>query len=351
MSAASVGFGGLILKTARWLMPRAAGIVRARRELIMPVLSQSPEHEMGKEADEAAEKMFAARDFDGLLVTLRRQIAGRLTDPMGIRLFECTLRGVFAELFRVELNTDASEQALAPFSEWYAQADPDPDVAALLARALQIVGHSHQSGSNWRSRQTGGVRMEECYSLANAILEKHRAAGQDSLLWRRSWFRSGLTDTNSPRELRDRFEQYLACDPLNVMAYRERAYHLLPRWHGSYGEIEAFARESAERTESRYGDALYAQVYIAIMDHENLPRDSDAEWDRIERGTRDCMRIWPGPIYANHLADLAMRFDKRALTRHVFENEIEQLRLDCWRDTERPFEVYAWACGYGPQPV
>ena len=98
----------------------------------------------------------------------------------------------------------------------------------------------------------------------------------------------GLLDRDGAAALTERFEGYLAFDPANVETYLERTHQLLPRWHGSYAELEHFARQSADRTQDQWGLALYMMIYCVIADTEPLDQ-THMDWPLILDGFDDAI--------------------------------------------------------------
>ena len=243
----------------------------------------------------------------------------------------------------------ALDQIMQPLRDWYARAGSDPDVAALVARALQIQAHSER-GDDWAENvsRRQWQAMSDLLGEAQEMLVATQAAGKSRELWHRTWFKGGLLDAADPQDLRARFEEFVVFDPGNVNTYFDRAQQLLPRWYGSYEEIEHLAQQSIERTRDEMGAALYSEIYLFVMDYEDM-NDTHASWDLLVLGFQDGMEKFSTDLALNKFTDMAARCGHQEMTRNLF-NEMPELRLDAWSHPNDPFEAYAWAHDSGPWP-
>lgn len=72
--------------------------------------------------------------------------------------------------------------------------------------------------------------------------------------------------------------------------------HLMPKWHGGPGEIEAFTRAAVDATRALEGEGMYARIYwYAAQDgyDDTLFFASFARWDRMRAGFEDVIARYP----------------------------------------------------------
>ena len=72
--------------------------------------------------------------------------------------------------------------------------------------------------------------------------------------------------------------------------------HLMPKWHGGPGEIEAFAKAAVDATRDLEGEGMYARIYWFAAQNgydDTLFFESFARWDRMRAGFEDVIARYP----------------------------------------------------------
>ena len=104
-----------------------------------------------------------------------------------------------------------------------------------------------------------------------------------------------------PRAVADRYERLIDLNPANPRPMRAMGHHLLPRWHGSYAQLELEARRTAARTEETWGAGGYTWVqFDAISCDARACANLDVPF--FIEGLRDILARRPDPHTANLLA-------------------------------------------------
>lgn len=99
----------------------------------------------------------------------------------------------------------------------------------------------------------------------------------------------------------DRYEALIDLNPGNPRPMRAMGNHLLPRWYGSYAELELEARRTAARTQSIWGAGGYTWVqFDAITCDDEACANLDLEF--FTEGLRDILTRRPDAYTANLLA-------------------------------------------------
>ncbi|MEP2137957.1 MAG: hypothetical protein ABJI41_00515, partial [Erythrobacter sp.] len=152
------------------------------------------------------------------------------------------------------------------------------------------------------------------------------------------------------RQMRAIYDMWRQLDPGNPMMYQEHGFHLLPRWFGSYQELEMEARKAAAATVgTAIGAAPYAWMLnsliecepeaLSIVDQEFFV-DSVADMvtltpDASEANTvlRDYSEIWlsrslfdPAGESQQNIKALAER-----VCRKVTEDHLSAIDLSVWQ--------------------
>lgn len=341
--------GGIPLPRSAWALAPRLSVALSRRSFPVPVIALSPECEEDRSLQDQANQMARAGQFDQILESIRRQTASRASTPTGFRHSESTFSGLYRDIFEQESDLANAERAAEPMFDWYAANHRDPDVAALVARALQILAQIDQDLADAKTRAgTPSTPIADHLNEAREIQDSVRPAGKSREIWHRTMFRAGPAECPDPDECAERFERFLAFDPGNMTTYLERAIQLLPLRGGDYDTLEFFAQDATQRTDERWGAALYAMIYMMVSDQAAISRTA-ANWSWILDGFEDMLELFaPIPII-NDFIRLAARAERKTLVRSLFE-ELPELRLDRWDDESEAFEAFAWANDKAPWP-
>ena len=111
-----------------------------------------------------------------------------------------------------------------------------------------------------------------------------------------------LPSLRNPRvRVADDYEDLIDLDPSNERHMRAMGNHLLPRWFGTYPQLELEARRTASRTQDIWGDAGYTWVMFDAIANDKGAREI-VDVDFFVDGLRDILRHRPGQTTANLLA-------------------------------------------------
>lgn len=128
----------------------------------------------------------------------------------------------------------------------------------------------------------------------------------------------------------DRYETLIELNPANPGPMRAMGNHLLPRWHGSYAELEIQARRSASHTQKTWGAGGYTWVqFDAITTDDIACANLDVEF--FTEGLRDILTRRPDPYTANLLAAYCANTIGQTVSANVEANEIRSTIGKCAR--------------------
>lgn len=168
----------------------------------------------------------------------------------------------------------------------------DPAIAAIVAKAHMDIGWAWR-GTGWdievpqQNREAFAAHFERAADIVAAVDTKQTTS---SLL---ASTKCGLNAANgSPsRTIIKTYECWINFDPKNTQAMRAMGNHLLPRWRGSYEQLEIEARRTAGRTYDIWGAGGYAWVMFDAIaaDTEACARlDLDYFLDGLSHILRRC---------------------------------------------------------------
>ncbi len=176
----------------------------------------------------------------------------------------------FEDMILDSQRTPAMAEAMAKrFEDWFLNSPDSPFAAALFAKAL------HNAGYAWRGTATSNqVSREGWHKLAlfeKAALAVFAISGDhhsDHWYWRECYFDISITDYRGARDHQIRFEKAIALQPLSASLWKNGAYHLLPRWHGSYEMLHAHCLAAHEATKAHASAQLYHELFQMIHAYE-----------------------------------------------------------------------------------
>ncbi|MEO0380952.1 MAG: hypothetical protein AAF252_11830, partial [Pseudomonadota bacterium] len=180
----------------------------------------------------------------------------------------------------------------------------NPALAAIVALAHVDLGWSWR-GTAWKIEVP--ARNLEAFSAhfdrAAAILSEFDARSLDSPLIASAKCALSAGRKLSNRQVVRQFETWIELDPRNGRAYRAFGAQLLPRWNGTYEQLELEARRTAGRTHDIWGAGAYAwTMFDAISSDTDACARVDLEF--FLDGVRDIVRN----SYDQHTVNLLLAY-------------------------------------------
>ncbi|WP_209504496.1 MULTISPECIES: hypothetical protein [unclassified Ruegeria] len=178
----------------------------------------------------------------------------------------------------------------------------DPMIAAVVALAHIDLAWA------WRGNATDTAlpplhrsRCAAHFDRAAAILPKCKADAPDSPLIAAAGCALLAGQRKSNARVADEYERLITLDPRNQRHMRAMGSHLLPRWFGSYAELELQALRNAVRTQDVWGAGGYTWVqFDAIALDEEACAQVDVEY--FLEGLRDIVGLRPDQQMINMLS-------------------------------------------------
>ncbi|MGC1494291.1 MAG: hypothetical protein WA790_00670 [Sulfitobacter sp.] len=190
---------------------------------------------------------------------------------------------------------EALEHVLAEFPDDYV-------IAAVVAQSHMDIGWAWR-GTGWDVEvpRRNRAAFSAHFDRARDILKPFCSQSLNSpLLATTCCALLGGTDIGR-RRVADRYEALIDLNPANPRTMRAMGNYLLPRWYGSYRELELEARRTASRTQGVWGAGGYTWVmFDAIACDDQACANLDLEF--FIEGLRDILERRPDPYTANLLA-------------------------------------------------
>ena len=132
------------------------------------------------------------------------------------------------------------------------------------------------------------------------------------------------------------FEEAIRTEPEYYTFYCQKAYYLLPRWHGKKGEWEWFADDMRQQYgPGGAGDALYARIAMSKREfYDDIFRDAAISWDKVASGYEYLIRQYPDSHYLRSLyANLCWKQGDRARLRKALA-QMSEPDMTVWVNLE-----------------
>jgi hypothetical protein len=283
---------------------------------------------------------FERCDFETLEAIYADSFVSKATLPDGRRGYT-VIEDLVGAAFDSERTTiEDAEKQLQRIHDTWETTGKGAFASAVCANSFFSIGYMYRgtdvamavSDESWQAFNT-------CIERAHDILIESAPQAAESPIWHRSLFFMGLADGCTAAQRLARFERALAFDPYEVNLYTNRAYQLLPRWHGTSAEIEAFARDAVSYTSPQLGNSIYARIYAHLSDMEHVP-DMSADWAQMKAGFEDWFELTKSQYMLNTYASLADQFEDKETAAEIVRYRLREFFVDAWADPEQPAKVF-----------
>jgi membrane associated rhomboid family serine protease len=261
-----------------------------------------------------AQQLFMVGDYEHL-DSLMNQYMSSLEDlPDGSSRYEGLVGGL-TDLFR--FGSLAPDTAFGHTADWRRRVKI-PTMAD-LAEAMVFTewawsarGNGFANSISSQNWTVYAYRTE----MAAAALDEVADRASDNPLWYTLSLDVGLDQSKNREQLRAIFDQGLARVANYRPLYRRMLRILMPRWGGSYNEVDKFINEIHAQTASARGYERYAELYSTYArlegDELDLFADTQAFWSSMRTGYLGLVRRYPASdAVLNSFANFACRADDK----------------------------------------
>jgi len=118
---------------------------------------------------------------------------------------------------------------------------------------------------------------------------------------------------------------------------------MVPKWGGSWQQVESFIAESTAMQPASEGKSLYARLYIHLIP-ERSAHESSMDWEKMKAGFEDAIARFPDPKYRNLYASYAcLAKDKALFSKAIGKIPREELIPAWWLDGNSYDSCMRWA--------
>ena len=324
--------------------------------LVIPICEESPDDAFCRRMQLRGQFMARQDRWDELSGEIRAADAGRLTSPAGTPVADLLAWGARADVIRAvehalgeggEADDDALLEGIRGLEAVRAERRDDPAIALIVALAHIDIGWA------WRGPGDGAgamsARRDRCaahFDRAAAILAPWCAADPASPALAAARCALLVGQRNPGGRVVQDYERLIDLDRRNFRPMRALGTYLLPRWFGSYSELDLQARRNAARTHDIWGDGGYAWIWfdaVALDDGACAAVDVDFFLD----GLRDIVAARPDQEMINLLtAYCALALPRRSGRSAAADTAIARIsRARSWliREHLRVLHPMVWA--------
>jgi hypothetical protein len=122
-------------------------------------------------------------------------------------------------------------------------------------------------------------------------------------------------------------------EPAFYQTYFMALEYLLPKWHGSQEQVEAFANAAVRRTSASEGWGMYARIYwfASQTEYKNaLFKNSLVDWPKMKRGFEDIIARYPDAWNLNNYAKFACLARDKAKTQELMIRIRSDIVSEAW---------------------
>lgn len=265
-----------------------------------------------------------------------KYVAQSTRTSSGLWVSGLLLHGLHGALLEAEPESTRDWDQLERETLDWAKTHPDSSVARLMHAEVIVFRGWHIRGGKYASEvaESAWKPFHEQLARAQRYLEEQEpvASQNPDYYVLRLAIAKGLGGGDEQAEAI--FDEGTRRFPGYYPIYFEMLDYLLPKWHGSAGQIETFARKAAERTRGIEGNGLYARIYwyAAQGDYEDvLFMASFARWDGMRSGFEDVVSRYPDQWNIQNFAHFACQAGDEETLGKLLER------------VERPVIAAAWA--------
>lgn len=284
--------------------------LRPEDVLSIPIVEESPELTARFAAQNRGQFLARQDRWQELSGEIAQTDRARSTTPGGMPIADLLLYGARADVVSAVEHAllDGSPAHGAPLLDGISAYEAlrqeypeDPYIALLVALSHIDIAWAWR-GAGWEAtvpktnRRAFVAHMERADELLAPF--DGQTLSSPVIAAARCTLTAGLSGAEN--RLADHYETLIDLDPANQRHMRSMGNHLLPRWFGSYDQLELEARRTAGRTQDTWGHGGYTWVYfdaIAVDDAACAKVDVEFFID----GLRDIIRMRPDQEMANLL--------------------------------------------------
>lgn len=287
-------------------------------------------------AVEDIDAMLKSRDYDELESSLESLFGRSERDENGLSIFSNEID----QLVKPQAMGVSLEERLNIMDRWI-EARPNSHFANLVLGVFYIDYAWEARGAGFRSTVIEGgkdlfiQRLLEAYKyLAKAYeLNPLDAITSTSIL------RVAIGLSFDFDEMEEWFQRAIKSDPNEYKAYSNKLKYLMPKWHGSYEQMFAFARDSAKKAPpGTLIPIILAEAHWEMHWRDDTGlyfKDNSDSWSEVKEVYERILRYFPGADYHRNKFALAAYYANDFTTaRYLFASIGDKWNPEVWKDVK-----------------
>jgi rhomboid protease GluP len=325
-------------RVRRFLNPRAWECVksppRAGRTIAAtdsPLDAPAMRHDIGCRA----QRYFHEGDYQALEDMMRASLSELNDLPDG----ESSLAAQFGALSTMLYYGNSSlEDMLGKTADWR-RAVADPLMAELVEAMIfqQWAWTARGGGTSGEVTGQGWYHFTRRSEMAAAALRSIESSAASMPVWHDLSMDVALDLSDDTSKIRVIFDRGIERFPGYLPLHSSMLRALMPRWQGSYEEVDLFIQEITRRGDNDQDLALYARLYwnyfVLEQDDCNIFVDAKATWTNLDLGFAELIERHPGSDYLlNAYAVMACQIRDREKYAELREQVGRRLSRSAWSD-------------------
>lgn len=294
-------------------------LARLDRQLILPTADETDEETSRAAVQDYGQFLVRQDRWDELSALIHEVDQTRRTTACAMSHTELLCFGARADVVQaaedaINDGANPSLDGIEALEEVLLEYPDDYAIAVIVALAHIDFGWAWRGGDWPHEIPERNLRLFEAhFDRAAAILERFETTVPKAPLLASARCALLAGHPLPTQSLADEYEALIALDPVNPRPMRALGHHLLPRWHGSYDQLELEARRTASRSSGIWGNGGYTWVFWdALAIDPGAARIVDLDF--FIDGMRDILAKRAGQYHANLMAAYAaITMDPRAL--------------------------------------
>lgn len=217
---------------------------------------------------------------------------------------------VVYQFYRQQLSGPTISTADVERVQRWGQVQPPSMFAEMAALRLRYAfawkvrggGYASQTPeANWKMFHHAMQDTEEALYRASAEL-------QATAIWHQLLLAVAGDTTPRRADMEKVFQDSVKQWPNYYDFHEVRLTRLVPRWGGSWQQVDQFIQHYANQREGVERDTVYARFYAAVMPFASHPSETQVDWPRLKRGLEDLVTHYPDRIHRNLAASFACAY-------------------------------------------
>jgi hypothetical protein len=242
-----------------------------------------------------AQQLFMAGDYEQLDSLMNQYMVSLEDLPDGGSRYEGLVGGL-SDLFRY--GGLAAEIAFGHTADWRRRVKNS--TMADLAEAMSFSEWAYSARGNGYANSVSSQNMAVYLyrtEMAAAALDDVAGRASNNPLWYTLSLEVGLDQSKDREKLRAVFDQGMAKAPQYRPLYRRMMRILMPRWGGTYDDVDEFINQIYSQSASARGYERYAELYSTYArmegDELDLFSGTHAFWSGMRNGYLGLVRRYP----------------------------------------------------------